>query len=372
MRLFVQAGVIIALVVAIVACGGSGQATEPATATSQSQDESASSSVAPEDIIVIQYANITRTVPTFDYMAEYSRRITERTNGRVEIQMTSFAELGLAGPDTLRLIGDRTPEFGEVYSGYVGGDHPIVDITNLWGLFDDTETHLEAINAVRDEVIWFVEEASGGKLLHFNYYAHNYVFSKKSVQQVSDFEGLRIRQHCTVLGDLVQSLGGEGQFVPFAEVYAALERGILDAAVTEGLAGNGQRWYEVTDYLVGPIISLGNTWVVINQERWDTLPPDIQQIFLEESERHDRELLAYAIGEWEQKAIDDNVADGLIHQEFSPEIKRALKDAAINQVIPQWVKRAGGPDSEAAKLFNDKLSPIVNVRILPDGTAEEF
>ena len=53
-------------------------------------------------------------------------------------------------------------------------------------------------------------------------------------------------------------------------------------------------------------------------------------------------------------------------------MKRALKNAAINQVIPQWVKRAGGPDSKAAKLFNEKLYPIVNVRILPDGTAEEF
>ncbi len=40
--------------------------------------------------------------------------VEERTGGRVEIQMTSFAELGLAGPDTLRLIGDRTLEFGEV------------------------------------------------------------------------------------------------------------------------------------------------------------------------------------------------------------------------------------------------------------------
>jgi TRAP-type C4-dicarboxylate transport system substrate-binding protein len=179
----------------------------------------------------------------------------------------------------------------------VGGDHPIVDIANLWGLFDDTATHLEAINAVRDEVIGFVEEASGGKLLHFNYFAHNYISSKKSLAGPSDFDGLRIRQHSAVLGDLVEAMGGEGQFVAFAEVYAGLERGVLDAAVTEGLAGNGQRWYEVTDYLVGPIICLGNTWVVINQERWDTLPPDIQQVFLEESERHDQELLAYAIGE---------------------------------------------------------------------------
>ena len=35
-------------------------------------------------------------------------------------------------------------------------------------------------------------------------------------------------------------------------------------------------------------------------------------------------------------------------------MKRALRDAGINQVIPQCVKRAGGPDSKAAKLFNGK------------------
>ena len=55
-----------------------------------------------------------------------------------------------------------------------------------------------------------------------------------------------------------------------------------------------------------------------------------------------------------------------------PEVKAALKDAAISHVLPNWIARAGGPNSEAALLYNDIVAPILRVRVLPDGTAEEF
>ena len=45
----------------------------------------------------------------------------------------------------------------------------------------------------------------------------------------------------------------------FAEVYTALERGILDGGVTGANAAYGQRWYEVTDYMAGglPLLTGG-------------------------------------------------------------------------------------------------------------------
>ena len=66
-------------------------------------------------------------------------RIRERTNGQVDIQISSFPELGLAGPDTLRLIEDGTLGMAEIYSGYVGGDYPAIDAANLWGLIPDNK-----------------------------------------------------------------------------------------------------------------------------------------------------------------------------------------------------------------------------------------
>ena len=82
-----------------------------------------------------QYACINRTLLPCELMAEPGGlvdSINEATNGQVKIEISSFPELGLGGPDTLRLIEDGTLSMGEIYSGYVGGDYPPIDAANLW------------------------------------------------------------------------------------------------------------------------------------------------------------------------------------------------------------------------------------------------
>ena len=86
---------------------------------------------------------------------------------------------------------------------------------------------------------------------------------------------------------MLAGLGADGQFVAFSEVYTALERGIIDAGVTGGLPGYGQRWYEVSDYLVGPIAgSFVASYVTMNKDRWEELPSDLQKIIKEEGAKN--------------------------------------------------------------------------------------
>ena len=75
-----------------------------------------------------------------------------------------------------------------------------------------------------------------------------------------------------VLGDLLSGLGADGQFLAFSEVYTALERGVMDAAITVLDAGYGMKWYEVTDYMTGPIVALAQTWVTMNKDTFNELP----------------------------------------------------------------------------------------------------
>ena len=49
-----------------------------------------------------------------------------------------------------------------------------------------------------------------------------------------------------------------------------------------------------------------------------------------------------------------------------------LKDASVSLVLPGWVKRTGGADSEAVKVFNENLADILGVRVLADGSIEKF
>ena len=76
----------------------------------------------------------------------------------------------------------------------------------------------------------------------------------------------------------------------FAEVYTALERGILDGGVTGANAAYGQRWYEVTDYMAGglPLFTMENA--TVNADVWNNLPSDFQAVLGEEGARHELEL----------------------------------------------------------------------------------
>ncbi|MCH7843660.1 MAG: TRAP transporter substrate-binding protein DctP [Chloroflexi bacterium] len=363
----------------LAACGGDDDSvTTSQPAPSGGGDSSATTSTGAGGLVSqglsfkFQYACINRTLDPCELLASpggFVERVNERTNGQIEIQISSFPELGLAGPDTLRLVEDGTLGMVEIYSGYIGGDLPIVDVANLWGVIPDFATNWKTIEAVQGPIHKIIEERSNGIVLAESYYGNNYYYTSKPIRTPADLEGMKVRSHSTVLGDLINGMGANAQFVAFSEVYTALERGILDAAVTCGPCGAGLRWFEVADYLNGPIISIGVTYITINKDRWDEIPADLQAIMREEAMKHQVENRRLVENVWDPLGITDNVAGGMEHIPFSQALKDAQKQAAIDVVIPNWVNRTGGPDSEAVKMFNEFVGPIIGVTINSDGKA---
>ena len=160
---------------------------------------------------------------------------------------------------------------------------------------------------------------------------------------------------------------------PTSDVYTALERGVLDAGVTGGEPGHSQRWYEVTDYLYGPIIgSVAVAYFTMSSDSWSQLPPDIQQITLDVGKEHEKLARKTLIEEWNVFSVEANVEAGMIHRPFSDEVQNKMREVALNVILPNWVERTGGPNSEAAQLYNDKVAPILGVAINPDGSAKEL
>ena len=120
------------------------------------------------------------------------------------------------------------------------------------------------------------------------------------------------------------------------------------------------------------MVSLGATSIAINSGRWDEMPTDIQAIIQEEATRHAELTLTSATGVWDQDSVANNMAGGMVHTTLSAAIVESLRQAALSVVLPNWVTRAGGPTSEAVQIFNEVVAPIFRVRVLADGTIEEF
>ena len=189
------------------------------------------------------------------------------------------------------------------------------------------------------------------------------------MDSLDDFKGLRTRSYRPPLTELLEAIGAEPHFVDYFDVYDALEDGLVDAAISCGTCGFKQGWYEVADYLYGPINGSSSvTWIVMNRDRWDEIPPEFQAIITEEGNRHWEYVRDLAVGEWEGDAIDENIEDGMIHSPLSPEIHEAMFRANLDNVLPRWVERAGGPCSEAVRIFNEIIGPIIDVQIYADGS----
>ena len=266
MRKFLLPGLILALFVVLAACGGEEPTAVPPTAVPAT---AVPATVAPTAMaapsggmaqltssgldIELQYVCVNRTLRPCEHVQEFIEAVRTRTDGQVEIQLSSYPELGISGFDMIRLIDDGTVGFGEIYSGFVGGEYPAFNITNLWGAFSTPEEYFQATDAVADDMVRLVgKESNGGKVVAFNFYPINFYFSKDPINSLADFEGVRTRSHSDVLSDLIGHLGADPQTMAFADVYPALERGVLDAAVTCGTCAIGQKWFEVTDYVTGP------------------------------------------------------------------------------------------------------------------------
>ena len=299
--------------------------------------------------------------------------VEERTEGQVTINVTSFPELGLAGTDTATLLADGTLSMTEIYGGYVGGEFPTLAVQYIWGLWPDHETHYQVLTNIAPDLNKVYEEELGAQVLMRNWIAGDdqFFFSKKKLENPEDFVDLKTRSHSAELSDWINHMGAAAQFMAFAEVYTALERGILDAGVTGANPGLSQRWYEVTDYMNGRLYSFNSTTNVVNGDVWAEIPADIQQILLEEGAKQELEALRLTAIH-NVTGITRNVEAGLELVEFGPEAQALSKRAGAESVLPNWLQRLGYPDKgqDVVDVFNNKIGPFVGLRVDLDASDE--
>jgi TRAP-type C4-dicarboxylate transport system substrate-binding protein len=300
---------------------------------------------------------INRTLDPWKLYEEWTQTVEKRTNGRVQFDLTSLPELGLAGSETIRVLKTGVVDVTETYSGYVAGELPLIEILELPGMFPDPETAKKAIMTWKPMEAKILDEKANAVLLAMAVYPDQGLFSKKPLRTLEDFKGVKIRVHSVALGSLVAGLGGEPLTLAFAEVYTALERGTMDGAFAGTKPGYGLRWYEVAKYLVGPISMRPHVSLAINKNTWKRLPPDVQVIMKEEAEKIVEGKSFEVIEAWNKEGIDKNVEKGMEHLPFSPQMQATIKEVLRTKVVPEWIKRAGG--QEAVKLFNDFMAPLV-------------
>ena len=330
--------------------------------------------------IEIQYVCLSRNLPTCVMkQAYFAPRLAARTNGQVTLNITSFPELSGSGgagivEESLTLVADGTLDMVNIYTGYIAGSLPAIEVQSLWGMGPDWEsTYLALADMVPDVERMLVDE-TGGVVVNRNWYAgaDQWFFSNEPIMSVADFQGKKVRSHSAALSSLIEGLGAEALFIPPGADYLTLQNGTVDIGTTGVLLALAGRYHEIAKYMAGPIIGFGYTNNVINGDLWDRIPADLQQIIIEEGARSELEELRIAPYH-NVVPVSANQALGVTPVIFSEDIIAYIAGVVLPQnIIPDWLNRLGYPErnQDAVRIFNEHAGPYIGLRIAEDGSVE--
>lgn len=260
-------------------------------------------------------------------MADHVRAAT---GGNFDIQVFAGSEL-VPGGLAYDAVADGTVEMCHTASYYYWGNDPTFQL--------GTATPF-VLNA-RMQNAWFYQRGGNDMLNEFYHTKGVHAFPtgntgaqmggwfRKEINTVDDLKGLKFRLG-GFAGAILAKNGVVPQSQPPAEIYPALETGVIDAAEWIGPYDDQKLgFYKVAKYYYYPGFWEGGTCLhsFINKEKWDGLPAHYQAILGDACAYANADMLA----KYDAKnpaAVRQLVADGAVLRPFSQDILSAAYDAA--------------------------------------------
>ncbi len=278
--------------------------------------------------------------PILWYLDEISKR------SGVQIEVETYFGGTLAKPqDCLDAIGIGIYDIGWISPAFTINKTPLAIIPNSTPLIDiPLETSLKAAKELSQTFQPMAEEFknAGTKcLFHSGVWYYNLI-SKKPIKNYEDIKGLRVRTY-GYLAKLWAELGGTSVSIPIPEIYYALEKGVIDAVMTQPISM--YKTLHISDIAKNfTKINLGcvSVPVVFNLKRWNKLPEQVRKSMIDLAD--EMPVIAnQMINSRELEAIERMKKEGINIKELSATDMARSKEAAnlISEIIVKDLESKG-------------------------------
>jgi TRAP-type transport system periplasmic protein len=318
---------------------------------------------------------VAHPIPTHPQYAKvdavyYKELIPQRSGGRIEIKGSTWTEMGITGYEIVRMARQGQIDIGSSAMTYIAQDVPVLDAGDLAGLNPTVEQARKVLDALVPVVNKELERVNVKIIGTFPYPAQ-ILFCRGPLKGLADVKGRKVRTFGPSLNDLMTAVGATPVSLAYAETYTALERGVVDCAITGSGSGNAAKWYEVTTHQYTLPLSWSISAYFTNLAWWNKLDPPVRK-FLEDTwkEMSDRQWQFGGV-ELTQDGIDCNAARPsckvgtpakdrpMTEVKATDGDRELLKRLLTEAVLPAWVKRCGAKCDE---VFNQVVAPIAGVK----------
>ncbi len=207
----------------------------------------------------------------------WADEIEKRTDGKVEITLYPAGTLTKA-PQCYEGVIEGISDIGMSCFAYTRGRFPLLEGIDLPLGYPSGMVASKVATEITKE--FDPNELSDVKLLYIHGHGPGILASKQPVKSIKDMEGLKVRA-TGLSSKIVENLGGTPVAMSQPETYEALQKGVVEATLCPIETLKGWNQGEVVDY-VTDTSAIGYTtsmFVVMNKEKWNRMPADVQKVF---------------------------------------------------------------------------------------------
>jgi tripartite ATP-independent transporter DctP family solute receptor len=217
--------------------------------------------------------------PTVEAVKMMGRIIEIMTNGKYKIEVYTSGQLG-DEKETIEQTIMNAIQMTRVSVAPLQLFYDPIGVFTMPYLFRDEDHFWKVLEGpIGEELLKGVEKIGLVGLCYYDAGARSF-YTKRPVQKPEDLKGMKIRvQMNEVMVALMQAFGATGVPMAFAEVYTALQTGVVDGAENNPPSYYTTRHFEVAPYYCLDAHTRIPEILLMSKAFWDKLTPQEKLIF---------------------------------------------------------------------------------------------
>ncbi len=300
----------------------------------------------------------------------WQEHIPEASDGRISTEVTTFDQMGLGGGEVYRLMDRNVIEVTSTVADYAVEDAPELEGLDMPMIAPDVETARKVAEAYRPVLAdAFAKRFGNAQLLAIVPYPSQMVFCNTEIRGLSDLKGKKVRASGRTTAEFLQAIGAEGITLNYSEVPGALQRGVIDCAVTGSLSGYSSGWNEVSTHLYPlPVGGWDHVVTAMNGKKWNSLSSGTQEWLMAEiKENYENPVWDAAVeetkegiacltgeGECSRGEAGEMILVEATDKDFT-EASRHLEET----LLPNWANRV---DQEWVDRWNETIGSVTGLK----------
>lgn len=262
------------------------------------------------------------------------KNIESLSNGKIKVQVLYSGE-GVGTSGLLGAVKSGLITMGAPFQSMHAGELPagVVEIGLPGGTDDPAELNELFHDKGWDKVLEKAYGSQGMVWLEPYIQPAVYIITKKPINSIADFKGLKIRAP-GAYGKFLRKLGASPVSLAWSEIYTSLATGVIDGSIGSNMIDHRDgNHVEVASYMYRlPLAGAQVLPIVVNRRAWKKLPDDLKAAVRKATEIHAQEQLTNS-KKWESQAVAEMEAKGL---KWSPEASEADKETWAAAGLSLW------------------------------------